>query len=137
MSYQIDVSSNFAIALSEADSFDDCFKLLKDAVQKLGFDGVLYMSIPVGLVQHKKKKPLTIFQASSAYTPTFLERYAQENFAESDYTIKTTAAGNMDLIDWWSAARNERLDAVLDWRVQAGPAASQTLHFQARANAEP
>lgn len=110
MSYQIDTVADFAFSLSEANNFNDCFRLLRDAVQKMGFDGVLYMSIPVGLIQHKKKKPLTIFQASSTYNPTFLEHYAQENFAENDYTIKTTAAGKMDLIDWWSIAHNGRLD---------------------------
>ena len=110
MSYQTDVIAKFAVNLAESSGFDECFKLLKGAVQQLGFDGVLYMSIPVGLIQHRVRKPVTIFKASSAYTPTFLEHYACENFAEHDYTIKATAEGEKGLIDWWSIARRNILD---------------------------
>lgn len=101
MRRQTDSTTKFALALSEADGFEECFKLLKDTVQQLGFDGALYMSIPVGLLQHKEKTPLTIFQASNAYAPIFLQHYAHENFAEHDYTIKATAAGEKGVMDWW------------------------------------
>ncbi len=107
---QGDIVSHFACTLSEAHGFEACFKLLNDSVQSLGFDGVLYMSIPVGLVQHKEKTPITIFQASNAYAPTFLDHYAQANFADNDFTLKEIAAGKKDLIDWWGTARKNVLN---------------------------
>ncbi len=101
MSYQNNVITNFAIALSETSGFDKCFELLKCSVQKLGFDGVLYMSSPLGFSSSNKEKALSIFQASDAYSLSFLEHYAQANFVEHDYTVKFTLAGKMELVDWW------------------------------------
>jgi len=109
VSGQNSIVSNFAICLSEANGFEECFKLLIHSVQQLGFDGVLYMSTPLGLVSNRERQPLFIFQASDAYTPVFLEHYTQANFFENDYTVKATSTGNMELIDWWGKTRENAL----------------------------
>jgi len=99
------IIAKFAIELTQRTGFDACFNLLLETIHQLGFDGVLYMSIPVNLVPADTHKPTSIFQASNAYPKTFLEHYAHENFANDDFTIKEISSGKTNLIDWWDTDR--------------------------------
>lgn len=103
-----DPIAEFAIELCAAVDFDECFSVLTRSVQKIGFDGVLYTSIPLSLSPGSNRQP--IFKVSDAYSASFLTHYTQANFLANDFAIDWIARGRTDIIDWWGEARKKLIN---------------------------
>jgi len=103
--------NNFLIDLiTEFDSssnLHDCFKVLEKHVEALGFTGLVYSLIPMGLNALANDGP--VFLASSNFSPAFLDHYLNANFAANDFTIKKILKGDLNTIDWWSEERKGKL----------------------------
>lgn len=89
--------------LDAADSLDGCFAALSRSVESLGFRGLVYTHIILGL------RPLTgntpIFLRSPGFDMRFLKHYEEAGLAKDDFTIKRILQGHLDVMDWW---KNDR-----------------------------
>lgn len=90
---------DFIIEFDASSNLLDCFSVLERTVEKLGFSGVIYSLIPMGLSALAKDAP--VFLASSNFSPAFLDHYLNDNFAADDFTIKRIMEGNLNTMNWW------------------------------------
>lgn len=100
MAHEQDIILEFVADLDSARAFGDCFDALARAIEALGFSGVVYTSIPLGL------EPLAgdagpVFMRSEGFDPRFLAHYESEGFAADDFTIKRILDHDLRVMDWW------------------------------------
>lgn len=104
--FLIDFIDGFESALN----LSDCFTVLGKSVEALGFTGLVYSLIPIGLNKLTNDNP--VFLASSNFSSSFLDHYLNENFAADDFTIKRILKGDLGTIDWWSEEQKGTLSTA-------------------------
>jgi len=100
---------DFSLELCEAEGVEQCFRALSRAVEKLGFDGIVYTAILTKLRPNPPVGPL--FLHSDGYDKKFLAHYEQAGFAEHDFTIKRIQKGDLSPMDWWEEEQKGVLKA--------------------------
>lgn len=96
--------TDFVIALDSSLTTHECFNALVKSVESLGFTGLVYSSMPIGL---KGLPP--VFLASSNFSATFLKHYLEANFLAEDFTIKRILDGNLNTFNWWTEEEKNQL----------------------------
>lgn len=92
--------SDFITKLENAKNLSDCFKALEQSIELLGFSGVIYSSIPIGL--NALSNDDLVFLRSAHFSAAFLDHYTEANFSADDFTIKRIQNSNLNIADWWA-----------------------------------
>ncbi len=92
--------TDFITQFNNTVSLADSFKVLEHTVELLGFAGLVYSSIPIGLSAMSNAD--VVFLKSTHFSAAFLEHYAEASFAANDFTIKRIQSGNLSTANWWS-----------------------------------
>lgn len=74
------------------------FNNLTSAIEKLGFDGVLYSFFPKPLYLSESAQPLLHYSEKLA---PFVSHYLQNNYGNRDFVLRLALEGYRDSIDWW------------------------------------
>ncbi|MDO9142287.1 MAG: autoinducer binding domain-containing protein [Methylobacter sp.] len=98
---------DFVVEFDSASNLHACFQVLERSVEKLGFLGLVYSLIPIGLNALANDSP--VFLASSKFSLPFLNHYLAGNFAADDFTIKRLFKGDLTVNDWWAEERKGTL----------------------------
>lgn len=101
---------DFIDGFESASNLSDCFAVLGKSVEALGFTGLVYSLIPIGLNKLTSDNP--VFLASPNFSSSFLDHYLNENFAADDFTIKRILKGDLSTIDWWSEEQKGGLNTA-------------------------
>lgn len=101
---------DFISRFESASNLSDCFTVLGESVEALGFTGLVYSLIPIGLNKLTNDNP--VFLVSSNFSSSFLDHYLNENFAADDFTIKRILKGDLSTIDWWSEEQKGMLSTA-------------------------
>ncbi len=101
---------DFVAGFESASNLSDCFTVLGESVEALGFTGLVYSLIPIGLNKLTNDNP--VFLASPNFSSSFLDHYLNENFAADDFTIKRILKGDLSTIDWWSEEQKGTLSTA-------------------------
>jgi len=107
---------DFIIEFESSSNINESFKVLEKYVEALGFTGVAYSLIPIGLNALISQGP--VFLVSSNFSPAFLDHYLNANFAADDFTIKRILKGDLTPMDWWSEQRNKTLSPAENHVIQ-------------------
>ncbi|MGB1237293.1 MAG: autoinducer binding domain-containing protein [Pseudomonadales bacterium] len=92
------IMTDYIVELDRSETVEACFDALSGGAQKLGFQGIVYTSIAMGLKPLEDHGPL--FFRSEGFDANFLAHYEAENFAEHDYTIKRILEDNLASSHW-------------------------------------
>ena len=99
---------DFVEAMDKSESLDQLFGHLESAVNQLGFDGISYTYIPLilttSLIRHAP-----LFMTSSSYDQQFIDRYAEENLSEDDFTIHRISDQQLAPMNWWQEVAEGKL----------------------------
>lgn len=91
---------DFSTKLDHAQNFYECFDILTQAAESLGFDGALYMYMPIFFADPKVNFS-PIMQISSRYGTNYVKHYHEHQFIEHDHMIQVAVNGENRLINWF------------------------------------
>lgn len=88
-----------------ASSFKQCFTILTQSIEMIGFDGVIYSYVPFSFTQ----KPI-IYQSAS-YGDDYLQTYQDNNLFASDHVVQAAINGKKTWLNWFDENTLETLDS--------------------------
>lgn len=93
----------FVSSIDNASNFDECFEILTQKAEELGFDGVLYTYTPTFFTDEAVDfQP--IMRVSENYGLDYLQYYQQNNFVEYDHMVLAARNGEDRIVDWFHEA---------------------------------
>ncbi len=89
------IVADFVCQMGSAKNFQECFNVLAQKVEALGFDGVLYTFIPLTI---KNKAPVML--VSENYGSNYLQHYLDNNFSKYDMVINHSIERSITYFNW-------------------------------------